>query len=208
MSQAFNNQHTVFVNPKQKQKGILIGRPIPRDFFETTGKGESDHQIHAGSYHFALQEAGIEKANIMSYSSILPAIANKVPKAEGTKQIVHGEEMKVIQAASSVDKLKGEARATAAIMYAWLYSKVSKEKVGGLVAEYSGNGTLEEAKENLKHCLNELYTNKDHEGNSFAKDNELKDVNFICETIEPQKRYGTALAALAFVNHFVPIIAH
>ena len=40
--------------------GITIGNRVPQDYFETKGVGESDITIHAGSYHLALKEAGIE----------------------------------------------------------------------------------------------------------------------------------------------------
>lgn len=188
------------------KKGILIGRPIPRDFFETTGKGESDNDIHAGSYHLALQEAGIERANIMSYSSIMPAIARRISKEDGMKQIIHGEELKVIQASSSIDTTKGEQRATAAIVYGFLYPKSGGETIGGLVCEYSKHGTIEEARAQLTACLKELFESRDAMGRRFADDCELRDVRFIAESIEPKKRFGTALAVIAFVNHFVPVL--
>ena len=51
---------------------MIVGQRVPRNFFVTTGKGESDITIHAGSYHMALKDADIEMCNIMQYSSILP----------------------------------------------------------------------------------------------------------------------------------------
>ena len=187
-------------------RGIVIGCPIPRKFFKTRGKGESDYQVHAGSYHVALQEAGIERANIMTYSSILPAIAEEISPEEGMKMIKHGAEMKVIQAASHVDTGSGAKRATAAIMYGWLYPKKGVSTAGGLVCEYSANGTVEEARKNLTACLDGLYRNKDRNGKSFAEDYDIRDVTFIFETIEPTKRFATALVALAFVDYFVPVL--
>ena len=38
---------------------MLLANRIPKDFFITSGIGESDLAIHAGSYHLALREAGI-----------------------------------------------------------------------------------------------------------------------------------------------------
>ena len=60
-------------------KHILIGNRIPKDYFITKGIGESDITTHAGSFHLALKEAGIETANIVTYSSIMPSIAIKKP---------------------------------------------------------------------------------------------------------------------------------
>ena len=61
---------------------ILTGQRIPKDYFVTKGKGESDITVHAGSYHLALREAGIEMCNIMTYSSILPSIATEIERPE------------------------------------------------------------------------------------------------------------------------------
>lgn len=195
------------MNRSQKGfKGFVIGCPIPRKFFKTKGKGESDYQVHAGSYHVALQEAGIERANIMTYSSILPGIAQEIPADEGMKMINHGAEMKVIQAASHVDTKTGAKRATAAIIYGWLFPKKGGPTAGGLVCEYSEHGTVEEARKNLTACLDGLYRNKDRNGKSFAEDYDLRDVTFIFETVEPKKRFATALVALAFVDYFVPVL--
>ena len=70
---------------------ILFGNRIPKDFFITSGIGESDITIHAGSYHLALKEAGIEMCNIIAYSSILPKIATEIEKP---KELVHGSVLK------------------------------------------------------------------------------------------------------------------
>ena len=73
-------------------KHIVIGNRIPRDYFITKGVGESDITVHAGSYHLALKEAGIETANIMTYSSILPSIATEIERPI----INHGEVMECV----------------------------------------------------------------------------------------------------------------
>jgi len=179
---------------------------MPKDFFETTGTGESDHQIHAGSYHFAMQQARIERANLMAYSSILPKCANRISIKEGIKQIEHGAEMKIIQAAAHVDTTTGEKCATAGIMYGLLYKKGSRIHEGGLVCEYNGNETVEDARENLTACLDGLYRSKNPDGKSFSDEYELKDIRFLSATVEPKKRFGTALVALAFVNYIVPVL--
>ena len=54
----------------------LYGNLIPNTFFTTKGSGESDLELHAGSYHMALYDAGIADYNIMTYSSVLPATAH------------------------------------------------------------------------------------------------------------------------------------
>ncbi len=172
---------------------LTVGNRIPKDYFVTSGIGESDVTIHAGSYHIALRDAGIEKQNIMVYSSVLSAISNKISKP---RNLTFGSIMETIMACSN--SAKGE-RATAGIIYGWLFDKKTGEKAGGLVCEYSDHGTEEHAKETLKASLNELYA-ADIKEKYFLKDIELYVKSFV-----PKKKYGTALVALCFVNHEVPV---
>lgn len=79
----------------------LVGNRIPRDYFVTSGIGESDITIHAGSYHLALKNAGIEMCNIITYSSILPGIAREIEKPRG---LTHGSVMESIMAVSTAEK--------------------------------------------------------------------------------------------------------
>ena len=155
---------------------FVLGNRIPKDYFVTSGVGESDVTIHAGSYHIALRGAGIEKQNIMVYSSVLSPISNKIAKP---KNLTFGSVMETIMACSNSTK---GVRATAGIIYGWLYDKVTGEKAGGLVCEYSDHGTEEEAEKTLRASLNELYA------------------------ADIKEKYGTALVSLCFVNHEVPVL--
>ena len=80
---------------------LIIGNRIPKDYFITKGTGQSDLTVHAGSYHLALKEAGVEMCNIMTYSSILPAIATEIPRP---KQLVHGSVMESIFSVCTVNQ--------------------------------------------------------------------------------------------------------
>lgn len=176
------------------KKGVVIGNRIPKDYFITRGTGESDITIHAGSYHLALKAAGIEKANIMTYSSILPSIANKINKP---KNLVHGSVMETIMATSSGEK--GEYL-NAGIIYGWLYERTSGEKYGGLVCEHHGSYSDDKLREKLYASLHELYYN------GFEEYYSLKNTESITQSLKPQKNYGTALVALCFTNYFVPLL--
>jgi arginine decarboxylase len=173
-------------------KQTLFSNRIPKDFFVTKGKGESDITVHAGSYHLALKDADIEMHNITRYSSILPGIARKIRKP---KNRVHGSVMEVIEAASTAQKGK---RATAGIIYGWLYDKKTKQKYGGLVCEHYGSVSEEEIRRRLKASLNELYTN------GYSKKFHLRGIEMNTESFVPKKKYGTALVALCFVNYVYP----
>jgi len=192
--QIFLNQ-AISVTPISKNlPKVVLGNRIPKDYFVTSGLGESDVTIHAGSYHVALRNAGIEKQNIMVYSSVLPAIANKISRP---KALTFGSVMETIMACCN--SKKGE-RATAGIIYGWLYDKITGEKAGGLVCEYSEHGTEEEAKKTLQASLNELYAE------DIKKKYTLKDIELYARSFVPKKNFGTALVALCFVNHEVPVL--
>jgi len=105
---------------------ILIGTRIPKDYFITKGTGESDIQVHAGSYHLALKAANIEAFNIMTYSSILPGIAREIKRPAN---LIHGAVMETIMAVANTQKGK---RATAAIIFGWLYDKKTKKSTEAL----------------------------------------------------------------------------
>ncbi|OJJ14243.1 hypothetical protein BKI52_43695 [marine bacterium AO1-C] len=175
---------------------MIIGNRIPRSYFITNGAGESDITIHAGSYHLALRDAGIEMANIMTYSSILPGIATEIPKPE-RHQIIHGSVMESIMAVSHVEK--GE-QANAGIIFGWLYNKKNNQKYGGLVCEHDGSYGEERLLKNLNDSLEELYVN------GFEEDYDLRDTYTITKTFVPKKKHGTALVSLCFTDYIYPVI--
>lgn len=181
-------------NSKENIGNILIGNRVPKDYFLSTGIGQSDITIHAGSYHLALKEAGIERFNIMTYSSILPAIANKIEKPTN---IQHGAVVETIMAVCNSNK--GE-RATAGIIYGWLYNKQTNKKYGGLVCEHQGNFEVEEINKLLRLSLDELYYN------GFSDEYYLKDTESFVKSFIPEKKYGTALVSLCFTNYLIPVL--
>lgn len=179
---------------ERELQGIIIGNRIPQDYFETKGTGESDIAIHAGSYHLALKAANIERFNIMTYSSILPGIARKV---ERPRHIEHGAVLESILSVCTANK--GE-RATAGIIYGWLYDKKTKDKFGGLVCEHYGDHSIDGIKDLLRASLDELYFN------GFSEDYNLNDITYLTESFVPKKTYGTALVGLCFTSYYYPVI--
>ena len=194
IKEAANNNKSVKID-FSKNGYVLLGHRIPKDFFITKGTGESDITIHAGSYHLALKQAGIEMCNIMVYSSILPKVAREIAKPA---TLTHGAVMECIMATANSSK---DRRATAAIMFGRLYHKKTGERFGGLVCEYDGTDTESEAIEQLRQSLNELYVN------GYSEEYHLKDIRTITESFIPQKKYGTAVVALCFTNYIYPILS-
>lgn len=170
-----------------QEKILLMGNKTPKDFFITSGTGQSDITVHAGSYHLALKDAGIERCNIVTYSSILPAIATEIEKPE---DLVHGSVLETIMACSNARK--GQ-RATAGLIFGWLFDKTTGKKYGGIVCEYSGYKTEDEAVKILKASFKELYLNG-------FENYEMRDIKVITRSFIPTKEYGTAVVALCFVN--------
>jgi len=180
---------------KLLHQSVVVGCRIPKNYFVTKGKGESDIAIHAGSYHLALKDAGIEMCNIMTYSSILPNEATEVTKPTNIK---HGQ---VLESIMSVAHAEKGQRATAGIITGWLFNRKTGKKYGGLVCENSGNYTEEELKEKLLASMKELYTN------GFDQDYELKCIDIITETFVPKKKHGTALVSICFTNYIIPVLS-
>jgi len=178
------------------QKNLIIGNRIPKDYFVTAGTGESDITVHAGSYHLALKSAGIEMANIMTYSSILPGIANEISRPS---HITHGA---VVESIMAIANGKEGDLLTAGIIYGWLYDRFSHEKFGGLVCEHNGNYTNEEIRKKLNDSLQELYSN------GFDDQYELRDINLIAQSFTPSKKFGTALVALCFTSYVYPVLEY
>jgi arginine decarboxylase len=176
-------------------KGFTLGCRVPKEYFETRGKGESDIAIHAGSFHLALKDAGIEKYNIITYSSILPGIATLLPQIP---QLPHGCVVESIMSICTVEK---KQRGSAGIIYGRLYHRETGEKYGGLVCENYGDYSKEELKTLLHSSLHELYIN------GFQEEYRLEEITYLSETIVPTKTYGTVLVALCFSSYEVPVIA-
>lgn len=170
---------------------LVLPNRIPHRYFLTKGSGSSDITQHAGSYHLALRDAGIEMCNIMVYSSILPGQAEQIDQYSYTPK--HGEVMECIMAVSHctygehavvglgrMDLFKGES------------------PYGGLVVEFSFRDTFawstEEIEAELRKMLDELYTN----GYEHLRAGEPK---LVTHQIQGEKKYNTALIALCFTDH-------
>ncbi len=181
--------------PREAGEYIVIGTRIPKDYFVTTGRGESDITVHAGSYHLALRSAGIEMCNIITYSSILPACATEVDRPD---ELIHGSVLETIMAVSTSEQ--GE-RATSGIVWGWLDNRETGSRHGGLVCEYNGSLPERDAEEQLRMSLEELYDN------GYSEQFRLDDITLHMDSFVPKKRYGTSIVSICFLNHYVPIIA-
>ena len=175
-----------------EENTITIGNRIPYEYFITSGIGESDITIHAGSFDQALRDAGIQNVNIITYSSILPSIAKKVEK----KELEFGSVAETIMAVANGEKDK---RVTAGLIIGWVYDNKGN-KIGGLVAEYHGSDEENVAREILKKSLEEMFSSR------FSSDYKLKDIEIYTRSFIPKKKYGTAIVAIVFTSYIYPKI--
>ena len=167
-----------------------IGNIIPETFFVAKGSGDSDLEKHAGSYHMALHDAGIADFNIMTYSSVIPGTSRLVSMDE-VDLPPFGSELKTIMAVSHGYQ---DEFVSAGLVYAWMYRDENFDnKVGGLVCEVSGRYRIEELESRLIRVINDLHQRTYYK---FY----LGDLNFVTEGITIEKRYGTAIAALCFMD--------
>ena len=173
---------------------IVVGCRVPRSFFVATGTGQSDYDIHAGSYHLALRAAGVENYNHMKYSSILPGIAREVAQP---KKYTHGAVLETI--AAQCDSTAGEI-ATAGIIYSWLLDPKTDLRYGGLVCERAAHLPEEEVKALLETSLQEIYED------GYTQRYVLGEPHFITSSFTPEKKHGTALALIGFVDYVVQLI--
>ena len=103
-----------------------VGNLIPHTFFVTKGSGESDLELHAGSYHMALHDAGISDFNIMVYSSVLPATAH-IASMDEIDLPPFGSELKTILAVSHGQQ---DEFVSAGVVYAWMYADENFDQEG------------------------------------------------------------------------------
>ena len=169
--------------------GEILRNRIPFEYFLTKGKGSSDLEVHAGSYHLALYDADICNFNIQTYSSILPKTAKKITK-EVIKTMPFGSELYTIM--SCVHGKKGEY-ISCGIIFGELIDD-NDEKIGSLVCEVAGNYDEETVlRKRLVDTLEDLHKRT----YSHYK---LGETKLITNSYVSDKEHGTCLVALCFTS--------
>ncbi len=77
-------------------------RIMPKKVFFTKGVGKHKHGLQA--FELALRDAGIEKYNLVSVSSILPPGCPVVSREDGLKDLVPGQIVHVVMARNSTNE--------------------------------------------------------------------------------------------------------
>ena len=198
---------------------LTLGSKVPYEYFMTAGKGESDAgskglPFETGSYDAALNDAGIEDANIVKYTSVIPTGAKFISKEDGLKTIAWGEKLEAIMAQANGSK--GET-ITAGVMTSKVFGK-NGQYLGGFAVEYSGPGNKEQVEQALLISIRGIIERRGYgrlpENAKLRHDNKTDlgytihpGFKFVYATMDPiTKAHGTALAAICFVSFKVPLL--
>ena len=199
-------------------RNITLGNRVPYEYFITNGKGESDAgskglPYETGSYDEALTKAGIENANVIEYTSVIPTGAKQIPKEDGLKRIQWGEVLECIKA--QANGAKG-AFISSAVMTTTVHDQNGKY-LGGFACEYSGSGTRKQAEESLEQSITGIIERRNFGkiagGAKLYKDNKTdKGYSlhpgkiFAYDSLKVKKHHGTVLTAICFVSYHFPLL--
>jgi pyruvoyl-dependent arginine decarboxylase len=195
---------------------VVLGNRVPYEYFITKGKGESDAgskglPYETGSYDAALNDAGIENANVIEYTSVIPPGSKQISKEEGLKRQNWGEVLECIKAQSNGRR---GSKISAAVMTTTIVDPKGRY-LGGFACEYSGSGTKQEAENSLAESIAGMIKRRGY-GNikgetKLYKDN-ITDTGykihpgkiFEYEFLDVKEEHGSVFTAICFVSHKYP----
>jgi arginine decarboxylase len=198
---------------------VILGNRVPYEYFITTGKGESDVgskflPYETGSYDAALHEAGIENANVIEYTSVMPTDSKEISKKEGLERLQWGEVVECIKAQANGDT---GSTISAAIIITAIHDPNGKY-LGGFACEYSGSETKDVVEKSLEKSIEGMIERRGYgtckDGLQMYKDN-ITDKGykihpgkiFEYETLNVTKKHGSVLTAICFVSYKYPTLS-
>ena len=186
---------------KKVIKGLTLGNRIPKDYFVTTGYGETDkgsgiNPWKTGAYDLALTAAQIENFNIVAYTSVLPPEAKEWPIHKVKHLFHHGAVLETIMA--SINGYQYD-HLCAGVGRIQVRRKSDGFHIGGFAAEYEGHAPKGKAKESLHNSLMGIVERRYN-----LDDYEWFDERFDIVHFDVQKKFGTALAVIGFVTYVYP----
>jgi arginine decarboxylase len=200
-------------------QSILLGNRIPYEYFITKGKGESNAgsqglPYETGSYDAALNNAGIENANVIEYTSVMPPGVKEISKEEGIKRIQWGEVVECIKAQANGRR---GSKISAAIMTTNI-TDPQGNFLGGFACEYSGNGTQKEAEESLALSIAGMIQRRGYgkmklpvslyQENKTDKGYHIHPgFHFEYEFLDVKEEHGTVFVAICFTSHHYPMVS-
>lgn len=191
--------------------GLVLGNRIPYEYFVTMGHndtdlGPGDDPWETGSYDLALMNASIENFNVLKYTSVLPPESREITLNEAREHFHHGAAIETIM--SDLNGEKGDTLCTG-VGRIWVRTPEG-ELIGGFAAEYKEkyeNKTVpeEQARAAAKEALHiSLMGEVNRRYN--ASEYQFSDPTYAIDYLLVQKKYGTSLVALCWVNYIFPQI--
>ena len=199
-------------------KNIILGNRVPYEYFMTSGAGESDAgskglPFETGSYDEALTNAGIENANVIEYTSVIPTDAKEISKTEGLKRLQWGEVLECIKAQANGNK---GSMISAAVMTTSVYCPKGIY-LGGFACEYSGSGTKAESEKSLETSIAGIIERRKY--GILPKIGTLYKYTktslgytiypgkiFIYDSLKVKKHHGSVFTAICFVSYKFPMM--
>jgi arginine decarboxylase len=199
-------------------KDLILGNRVPYEYFITSGSGESNVgsdglPYETGSYDEALTKAGIQNANIIEYTSVIPRQAKQISKEEGLKRLQWGEVLECIKAQANGEKGKF---ISSAVITTDVYDPNGRF-LGGFACEYSGSGNKKQAEKSLEESIDGIIERrnfgKTNGGSKMYKDN-ITDKGykyhpgkiFVYEGLDVKEHHGTVLTSICFVSYRYPVL--
>ena len=195
----------------------ILGNRVPYEYFITKGRGESDAgskglPYETGSYDAALFNAGIQNANVIEYTSVMPTESKEISREEGLRRLQWGEVLECIKAQANG---KRGSKISAAVITTSVTDPKGKY-LGGFACEYSGSGTKEEAGASL---LDSIVGMIERRGYGIMKNPALYQNNvtdkgytvhpgkhFVYEDLHVTKQHGSVFTAICFVSYKFPVL--
>jgi arginine decarboxylase len=192
---------------------MIFGNRIPYEYFLTKGAGESNVgskglPYETGSYDQALTIAGIQNANVIEYTSVIPTGAKEISREEGLARIQWGEVMECIKAQANGPK---GSFISAAVMTTSVYDPSGKY-LGGFACEYSGSGDQKACEKSLTESIAGIIERRGFGsivGECKMYSNNVTDkgykfhpgTKFVYDSLRVKEHHGSVLAAICFVSY-------
>ena len=111
---------------------LRMEKLIPKRMFFTKGAGYHTNKLQ--SFELALRDAGVERCNLVSVSSIFPPDCKIIPKAEGIQQLASGEITFVVMARQETNEPHRLVHASVGL------AQPNNKKQYGYLSEHHGYG--------------------------------------------------------------------
>ncbi|MCS3924003.1 arginine decarboxylase [Methanosalsum natronophilum] len=179
---------------------------VPKKAFLTKGLGV--HNDKLASFELALRDAGIEKYNLVSVSSILPPNCKIIPKEQGIKELEPGEIVHCVLAKCETNEpyrtlaaAIGNAIPVNENNYGYIsehYSFGEDEKTAGIYAEDLA-ATMLATTFGIEFNIDSAWHEREH---VYKASGHIIDTSHICQASKGDQngKWTTVIAALVFVT--------